>query len=157
MREGVLFLIVIITLSGSCKKESIADYIPYSKDTINNPIGFLEDYGDPYAAQIGSDFFKGNKWKVTVSAESLPNVVFNIYDTQTNTYGLKASSESTPNNYYDVYCSSYNDPYHPDSQFAMEFVIGNGDSKLSGKWYRFGNSERLILAKHKVTLVFTRR
>lgn len=151
----IMLSVVLIGMNLSCKKESIADYVSYREDVINNPNGFLEDYGQPYNLGVNVSFFRNSNWKITVSSTSAADLEYQMFVELSN---LKVYQPSNPINYYFASFSS-NEPYKASNLYAsneIDFTISNADKRLSGRWFKFGNSNRLIMARNGVTLIFTR-
>jgi hypothetical protein len=137
----------VIIWSSSCKKETIADYIPFQKDTINNPEGYLEDYGKPFSGHISESFFNDYNWKIRVVSDSLPEVIF--YN-RVNSYSLKVYEPNNPSLVYNTHFDVYQ-----GVGFQIDYKYM--DYRFYGRWTIFGDTNKLIFAKRGVSIFFTKR
>lgn len=162
-------VIVMMVLNVSCKKETMEDYVPYLKDTINNPNGLLMDYGTPYNVKVNYNYFKTTDWTIKafyLADDKSPvptKLVYHMfYSNPDFTDRLLAFDPNDPSNQFtaDFLERSTYGPgnyWKPYLSNEMNFNILNGDTRFTGRWFKYGNSDSLILAKKSVTLIFTKR
>lgn len=88
MKGSVIIIVFLFVLTLSCKKQSIADYISYDKDTINNPIA------NPSAPKpfVVADLY-GKTWQGFHSSDQTVSYVF-VFNSS-NTVQVSSSKGAT--------------------------------------------------------------
>lgn len=148
---GNILIVMMIVLFCSCRKEGLEDYVSFRDDFVNNPEGFLEDYGKPYIARVDEAYFQRWNWVITVVSATEPQKVY-YFDTKSLYYNVYE-----PGNEGNGASVGFAENRWANKAYTMEFNVYNDDPLIKRHWYKFGNLDKLILARKGTTLIFTRR